>query len=134
VWRPQPSSLRSRVRFCRRLSKPIQHGLCTYGIACKALVDAFLDGDVAQAGSYAARFAGVLFPGETLKASIWKQDGKFVGVLTAPERGDAVALIGWSCCRPESRPCSATNLAQALVFISSGDTGCGLRRPPRRRR
>jgi hypothetical protein len=27
--------------------KPILHGLCTYGIGCKALVDAVLDGDVA---------------------------------------------------------------------------------------
>ena len=62
--------------------------------ACKALVDACLDGDVTQVGSYGARFAGVLFPGETLKASIWKQDGKFVGVLTVPERGDAIVLSG----------------------------------------
>ena len=45
-------------------------------------------------GSYGARFAGVVFPGETLKVSIWKQDGKFVGVLTAPERGDAIVLSG----------------------------------------
>ena len=74
--------------------KPILHGLCTYGIGCKALVDAFLDGDVAQVGSYGARFAGVLFPGEPLKASIWKQNGSFVGVLTAPERGDAIVLSG----------------------------------------
>jgi acyl dehydratase len=74
--------------------KPILHGLCTYGIGCKALVDAVLDGDIAQVGSYGARFAGVLFPGETLKASIWKHDGMFVGVLTAPERGDAIVLSG----------------------------------------
>ena len=91
---PQPASLRSRVRFCRRLSKPILHGLCTYGIGCKALVDAFLDGDVAQVGSYGARFAGVLFPGETLKASIWKDGGRLRAVLTAPARDDAVVLSG----------------------------------------
>jgi acyl dehydratase len=74
--------------------KPILHGLCTYGIGCKALVDAFLDGDVAQVGSYGARFAGVLFPGETLKASIWKDGGRLRAVLTAPARDDAVVLSG----------------------------------------
>jgi acyl dehydratase len=53
-----------------------------------------LDGDVSRVGSYGARFAGVVFPGETLKASIWKQDDKFLGVLTVPSRDDAIVLSG----------------------------------------
>lgn len=83
--------------------RPILHGLCTYGMTCKAMVDALLDGDTARVGSYGARFAGVVFPGETLKASVWKArtrggpqgagDG-FTAVVTAPERNDAVALAG----------------------------------------
>ena len=52
--------------------EPILHGLCTYGMACKAIVDTLLDGDVRSCGSYGARFAGVVFPGETLQANIWK--------------------------------------------------------------
>lgn len=74
--------------------RPILHGLCTYGIGCKAIVDNLLDGDVAQVASYGARFAGVVFPGETLQANIWKEDGKFIGVLTAPSRDNAVVLSG----------------------------------------
>jgi acyl dehydratase len=74
--------------------RPILHGLCTYGIGCKTIVDTFLDGDVTRVGSYGARFAGVVFPGETLKASIWKEDDGFVGVLTAPARDGAVVLSG----------------------------------------
>ncbi|MBU8810826.1 MaoC/PaaZ C-terminal domain-containing protein [Mycolicibacterium goodii] len=74
--------------------RPILHGLCTYGIGCKAIVDNVLDGDVSQVASYGARFAGVVFPGETLKADIWKEDGKFIGVLTAPSRDNAVVLSG----------------------------------------
>jgi acyl dehydratase len=42
-------------------------------MACKAMVDALLHGDTARVGRYGARFACVVFPGETLKASIWKQ-------------------------------------------------------------
>ena len=43
---------------------------------------------------YGARFAGVVFPGETLKASVWKVGDSFLAVVTAPEREDAVALAG----------------------------------------
>jgi acyl dehydratase len=46
------------------------HGLCTYGVACKAMVEPLLDGDTSLVGSDGARFAGVVFPGVTLKASI----------------------------------------------------------------
>jgi hypothetical protein len=42
--------------------RPILHGLCTYGIGCKAIVDTFLDGDVSRVRSYGARFASVVFP------------------------------------------------------------------------
>ncbi len=74
--------------------KPILHGLCTYGIGCKTLVDAFLDGDAARVGSYGARFVGVVFPGETLKLRIWREDEKIRALVSAQERGDAPALAG----------------------------------------
>jgi acyl dehydratase len=72
--------------------KPILHGLCTYGMACKALVDAILGGDTTQLASYGARFAGVVFPGETLRVSAWKNDTGYTGTVTAPSRDGAVVL------------------------------------------
>lgn len=60
-------------------------------MTCKAMVDALLDGDTSRVGRYGARFAGVVFPGGTLKASVWKDGDGFRAVVTAPERGDAVA-------------------------------------------
>src|ERR1700754_2188059 len=74
--------------------RPILHGLCTCGMTSKARVDKLLDGDATRVGSYDARFAGVVFPGETLKASVWKEGDGFRAVVTAPERDDAVALAG----------------------------------------
>lgn len=74
--------------------RPILHGLCTYGIVCKGLVDTLLDGDVSRMRSYGARFAGVVYPGETLQANVWKEDNRFVGVVTVPQRGDDVVLSG----------------------------------------
>jgi acyl dehydratase len=74
--------------------RPILHGLCTYGMTAKAMTDLLLDGDTSRIGSYGARFAGVVFPGETLKVSIWKNGDGFNAVVTAPGRDDAVALAG----------------------------------------
>jgi len=74
--------------------RPILHGLCTYGMTAKAMTDLLLDGDTSRVGTYGARFAGVVFPGETLKVSIWKVGDGFQAVVTAPDRDDAVALAG----------------------------------------
>ena len=74
--------------------KPILHGLCTYGVTAKAMTDHLLDGDTSRVGSYGARFAGVVYPGETLKISVWSDGGRHVAAVTVPERDGAVALAG----------------------------------------
>ncbi|QYB01824.1 MaoC family dehydratase N-terminal domain-containing protein [Rhodococcus sp. USK10] len=71
---------------------PILHGLCTYGMVCKAAVDAVLDSDAAQVAGFRVRFAGVVFPGETLHTRIWKEQGRLLISATVPERGHAPAL------------------------------------------
>ena len=65
---------------------PILHGLCSYGIVCKAVVDHALDGAVEQVASYHARFAGVVFPGETIETSMWREDGCVLVAARAVER------------------------------------------------
>jgi len=72
--------------------RPILHGLCTYGMTCKALVDTLLDADTARVGYYGARFAGVVFPGEVIRASVWDDDDRYVGIVTAPSRDNAPVL------------------------------------------
>jgi hypothetical protein len=37
---------------------------------------------------------GWCFPGETLRANIWKEGDKLVASITAPSRDDAVVLSG----------------------------------------
>lgn len=69
---------------------PILHGLCSYGIVCKAVVDNMLDGDVTRVARYQARFAGVLFPGETIVTSMWKEDGQILVAAKSKERDSAV--------------------------------------------
>lgn len=57
---------------------PILHGRCSYGIVLRTVVDELLDGDVARVGGFAARFAGVVFPGETIRTQAWQEDGRVV--------------------------------------------------------
>lgn len=70
--------------------KPILHGLCSYGIVCKAAVDHALGGETEKVARYQARFAGVVFPGETIVTSLWKQDDKILISATTKERGSPV--------------------------------------------
>jgi len=69
---------------------PILHGLCTYGIACKATVDTLLDGDVTAVARYGVRFTGVVFPGETVVTSMWREPDRIVLSASTSERGQPV--------------------------------------------
>jgi acyl dehydratase len=74
--------------------RPILHGLCTYGMVCKAIVDRLLDGDTAAVGGWSARFAGFVYPGETLIVSAWKADDRFLFKAEVAGRGTAALSNG----------------------------------------
>jgi acyl dehydratase len=69
---------------------PILHGLCTYGMVCKTIVDGVLDGDVRRVGGFSAQFAGVVYPGETLRTSVWADDNRLIVTTSAIDRGAPV--------------------------------------------
>ncbi|WP_217168483.1 MaoC/PaaZ C-terminal domain-containing protein [Streptomyces sp. AC512_CC834] len=52
--------------------QPILHGLASYGLLAKALVDGVLDGDVTRLTGLTVRFAGPLVPGESITTSVWR--------------------------------------------------------------
>lgn len=72
--------------------RPILHGLCTYGMVCKSIVDSRLGGDVTAVASFATKFAGVVFPGETLRVRVWRTPTGCVVTASAAERDDAPVL------------------------------------------
>lgn len=69
--------LHSDPWFAKNLAgfpKPILHGLCTYGVAGRALVAELGGGDATKVHAVAARFSSPVFPGETLTTSIWRTE------------------------------------------------------------
>lgn len=46
--------------------RPILHGLATYGVACRAILQAACENDPARLRSISARFSAPVFPGETI--------------------------------------------------------------------
>ncbi|GAA4681045.1 MaoC/PaaZ C-terminal domain-containing protein [Gordonia humi] len=72
--------------------RPILHGLCTYGSVCRAVIDAVYDGDATAVVDYSASFAGIVFPGETLRIDAWDDGGRLLGAVNVVDRDDAAAL------------------------------------------
>ncbi|WP_020105100.1 MaoC/PaaZ C-terminal domain-containing protein [Nocardia sp. 348MFTsu5.1] len=72
--------------------RPILHGLCTYGTVCRAVVDTLLGGDVDRVQRFGAKFAGVVFPGETLRIKVWEDGSRLLITVTVADRDDAPAL------------------------------------------
>ena len=76
--------------------KPILHGLCTYGIATRAIVNGLCNGDVSRFKEFSARFKGVVFPGETLTTEGWKDNGRYIIQVKTDKTivlGNAYAII-----------------------------------------
>ncbi|MBO9524473.1 MAG: MaoC family dehydratase N-terminal domain-containing protein [Nocardioidaceae bacterium] len=75
---------------------PILHGLCSYGIVLRTVTDDLLDGDASRVAGFSGRFAGVVFPGETIRVQAWDSAEDIVVAATIasprPERDGAPVL------------------------------------------
>ena len=69
--------LHADPKFAARggFSRPILHGLCTYGITGRALLHTLCGSDPARFASMAGRFTHPVYPGESLVVSMWLVEG-----------------------------------------------------------
>jgi acyl dehydratase len=70
--------------------RPILHGLCTYGFAGRAVLQAYCNNDPARLKSFEVRFSGVVFPGETITTDMWQVGPGQIILSAKTERGEAV--------------------------------------------
>ena len=71
--------------------RPILHGLCTYGMTCRAVMQAYTDFDPAPIKSHQARFSAPVFPGETVSVDLWR-DGEVVSFQARVAAREAVVI------------------------------------------
>lgn len=78
---------------------PILHGLCTYGITARAVIDGCCDGDDTKLRHHQVRFSAPVYPGDEIIVDLWR-DGDVVSFeARVPKRDVTVirngkALIG----------------------------------------
>ncbi|MFP3998985.1 MAG: SDR family NAD(P)-dependent oxidoreductase, partial [Desulfobacterales bacterium] len=75
--------------------KPIMHGLCTHGFACRALISKLIPGQPERVHRFDCRFSKALYPGDPIKTQIWKTgEGKAAWRVVNAKTGDAVITNG----------------------------------------
>lgn len=56
--------------------RPILHGLATYGVTGRAVVETVAGGRPERLALMEARFTAPVFPGETVRTEVWAEDGE----------------------------------------------------------
>jgi acyl dehydratase len=73
-------------------TRPILHGMCTYGFAARAVLRAACGYDPRRLQGFGARISSPVYPGDVLRTEIW-QDGTVVSFRTTVPARDNVVVI-----------------------------------------
>ncbi|MBP1741247.1 MAG: putative dehydrogenase like protein, partial [Deltaproteobacteria bacterium] len=79
--------------------KPIMHGLCTHGFACRAVIKSLFAGEPERMTRFKVRFSRPLYPGVPIKTQIWKvEEGKAFFRTINAQTGEVVidrGVVEW---------------------------------------
>jgi acyl dehydratase len=76
--------------------RPLLHGRCTYGIACRAILNTICDYDHTLITGFEARFCAPVYPGDTLTTDMW-QDRNIVSFRCSVKARNSVVLSNGKC-------------------------------------
>ncbi|MBX3521623.1 MAG: MaoC family dehydratase N-terminal domain-containing protein [Xanthobacteraceae bacterium] len=87
--------LHSDPEFAKKsgFERPILHGLCTFGVICRALLKRLADFQSERLNAMKLRFSAPVYPGESIRVETWS-DGSFRAY--AAGRGILVADCGYA--------------------------------------
>lgn len=90
--------LHSDPEFARAagFDRPILHGLCSYGIACRAVVQTYCPDSPDRVRSFDVRFSAPVYPGETIVTDLWR-DGDTVSYRCKVKERDLLVLNNGQC-------------------------------------
>ena len=77
-----------------KFDRPILHGLCTFGICCRAILQTWADYDPSAIKTFGARFSAPTFPGETVTVDLWRDGSDIAFEAKVAARGVAVIRNG----------------------------------------
>src|ERR1700759_1371912 len=77
--------------------RPILHGLCSYGTACRAVLSTVAEYQPERVKQFDVRFSQPVFPGETLGGGMWKDGGTISSRASVKDRRGTVVLNNGLC-------------------------------------
>lgn len=72
--------------------RPILHGLCTFGVVCRALLEMACGNDPAKLRSMQVRFSSPVYPGETIVTELWNEPDGVVSFRARVRERDLVVI------------------------------------------
>ena len=91
--------LHSDPELARRVGfrAPILHGLCTYGVACRAILQTVAAYDHTRITGFDVRFSAPVYPGESIATDLWVDGGTVSFRCRIPAREDVVVINNGRC-------------------------------------
>jgi len=77
-------------------TSPILHGLCSYGIACRAVLASVCDYEPSRIKTFDVRFTAPVYPGETIHTDLWI-DGDVVSFRCRVETRGIISIDNGRC-------------------------------------
>ena len=72
--------------------RPILHGLCTYGMGARAVIERVLGHDAAGLKRLAVRFTSPVWPGETVRYELWRDGASTLRLRASVDARQTVVL------------------------------------------
>jgi len=72
--------------------RPILHGLCTYGMGARAVIETVLGHEAAQLKRLAVRFTSPVWPGESVRYELWREGSSLLRLRASVDARKVVVL------------------------------------------
>lgn len=87
-----PLHIDPKVAQAAGFDRPILHGLATYGVICRSVVQHLLNNDPERLKTLDVRFSAPVYPGETIEIDCWLEASNEVSFIARAKERDIVVV------------------------------------------